>query len=268
MRLVPRFGAGSLVLAALAALAIFPATASAHFGAISITCKSVRFSYTDFPSGQNSANETVSLNGKTIVSKTFTFTGPSGTDTVPINGQNGVLVQASANWTADGGGSASARTTLTGCAPPPCTVSKANFRWHYSANGSSGSWSATTGQSCPGSFSMGPQSMEGDLKVSPGTTLKAGYDFTVPGNNSQQTLTVNNPKVTFIVHCVSGATPSAPTFTVSMPTHTYTFTGSGWIPSGDQQSSLVYQGSISVPNLCNEGQLRLDKGGTFSASLS
>jgi hypothetical protein len=228
----------------------------------------VQFSYTEFPSGTNSASEKITVDGTPVVSKTFTFTGSSGTDTVAISPGSGThTISASAEWTADGGGSAS-QTEQVNCGPPPCTVSKANFRWHYSANGSSGSWSATTTESCPGSFSMGPQAMEGDLKVAPGTTLLAGYDFTVPGNSQQQTLTVNNPQVTFIVHCVSGATPSSPTFTVTMPTTTYTFSGSGWVPSGDQHSSLVYQGSISVPNLCGGGQLRLDKGGTFSASLS
>jgi hypothetical protein len=29
----------------------------------------------------------------------------------------------------------------------------------------------------------------------------------------------------------------------------------------------VYQGSISVPDLCDGDQLRLDKGATFSATL-
>src|SRR6476620_6142629 len=32
-----------------------------------------------------------------------------------------------------------------------------------------------------GAISMGPQAMEGDLKLSTTQTLTAGYDFTVPG---------------------------------------------------------------------------------------
>ena len=110
--------------------------------------------------------------------------------------------------------------------------------------------------------------MEGDLKVSPGDTLMAGYDFTVPGNHASFSLTVNSPQVVFTVNCVSGATPSSPTLTVSMPTQTYAVTNDQWYPSGDQHSPLVYQGSIVVPDLCGGGKLRLNQGGTFTASVS
>jgi hypothetical protein len=110
--------------------------------------------------------------------------------------------------------------------------------------------------------------MEGDLKVSPGTRLEAGYDFTVPGNHASFSLTVSTPRVVFAVACVSGATPSARTFTVSMPARTYRVTSDQWYPNGDQNSPLAYQGSIAVPSLCGGGQLRLDQGGTFTASVS
>jgi hypothetical protein len=155
---------------------------------------------------------------------------------------------------------------------------KANFRWHYSgqnSNGSftSGSWSGTQGVTCPDDdLSMGPQAMEGDLKLAPGTTLKVGYDLTVPGLSSPVNVTVTNPKVTFTnVHCASGATPTQSSFTVTMPNATYNVTTTAWYPSGDQSSPLVYQGSILVPNLCPGGtdhRVRLDKGGTFTASVS
>jgi len=143
---------------------------------------------------------------------------------------------------------------------------KINFRWHYSANGSAGSWSATQSVVCPGSLSMGPQAMEGDLKVSPGTTLLVGYDFTIPGNSNTLTVTVSNPQVTFAVACVSG-TPSQSMGTITMPTQSYLVTNSQWYPSGDQHSSLVYQGSAVVPDLCGGGQIRLNQGGTFSATV-
>ena len=45
-------------------------------------------------------------------------------------------------------------------------------------------------------------------------------------------------------------------------------TSDQWYPSGDQHSPLVYQGSVTVPDLCGGGQLRLDQGGTFTASVS
>jgi hypothetical protein len=145
---------------------------------------------------------------------------------------------------------------------------KLNLRWHYSAIGTSGSWSGTQSTICPGSVVMGPQSMEGDLKLSPGTVLNAGYDLTSPGNNTTFTVAFNNPAVVFTLRCVSGATPTQSTLTLSMPSTTYTISGSGWFPSGDQHSALVYQGSVVVPDVCQGGKVRFDKGGTFTTGIS
>ncbi|WP_157578353.1 right-handed parallel beta-helix repeat-containing protein [Rudaea cellulosilytica] len=153
--------------------------------------------------------------------------------------------------------------------PPglPCpSGAKVNVRWHYSANGSSGGWSGTKSTSCvDGSVAIGPQAMEGDLKVAPGATLKVGYDFTLPGNTSHFSALVSNAKVVFQARCVSGAAPSIASFTATMPNATYSVTDQSWYPSADQRSSLVFERSLSVPDLCGGGQVRLDKGGVFSA---
>jgi hypothetical protein len=79
---------------------------------------------------------------------------------------------------------------------------------------------------------------------------------------------VSQTQVVFGVRCVSGATPSQSTLTVPMPDQGYSFADSQWYPSGDQSSPLTYEGSITVPDLCNGGQLRLDKGGTFTANIN
>ena len=71
----------------------------------------------------------------------------------------------------------------------------------------------------------------------------------------------------FTLRCVSGAGPSQSTLTVPMSTTTTTVKDSAWYPSGDQHNPLVYQGSVTVPNVCGGGQVRLDKGGTFSTSV-
>jgi hypothetical protein len=245
--------------------------ASAHVGVISIGCKGVTFSFSQFPSTGGTIDESVTVNGSTVT-HTFDLTGSSGSNTIAINGANGEVVSAHATWTVDGGGSASAGpVTLSGCTtPPPCPPGTSiHVRWHYSANGSSGSWSATTAFACPGPVSMGPQAMEGNLQVAPGATLKAGYDFTIPGDNNSVFVTFTNPKVTFNVKCASGMTPTKSTVTVPMPTHTYHSTNGGtWYPSGDQSSSLVYQGSISVPNICIGGKVSFQNGGTFTATIS
>jgi len=152
--------------------------------------------------------------------------------------------------------------------PVPCPPGiKATLRWHYSANGSPGGWSGPGSHACPGSLTMGPQAM-GNLQVAPGTTLQAGYDISVPGNKTSLSMTVSAASVTFAVNCVSKTAPSAPTFTVQLQTQTYQITNDQWFPSGDQNSPLVYQGSVAVPALCGPGgEISLAKGGTFTATL-
>jgi len=157
--------------------------------------------------------------------------------------------------------------TVTANAVPCPAGTKANFRWHYAANGSPGGWSGTATDACPGSLTMGPQAM-GNLQVTPGSMLQAGYDFTLPGNNKSLTMTVSAAQVTFAVSCVSKAAPSAPTLTVPLLAQTYEITGSLWYPSGSQSSPLVYQGSVPVPALCGPGgAISLATGGTFTATL-
>ncbi|HEY7323754.1 MAG TPA: hypothetical protein VH520_02915 [Streptosporangiaceae bacterium] len=166
--------------------------------------------------------------------------------------------------------SSPATTGLTGGGSPlPCSPgTHVNFRWHYTASASPGGWSGTTSSSCPGSVTMGPQAIGGNLQVTPGTTLQAGYDFTLPGNTKSLTVTVSAAKVAFTVSCVSNAAPSAPKLKVHLPSQTYQVTGSQWYPSRNQSSPLVYQGSVVVPALCGPaGVISLALGGTFTATL-
>jgi Carboxypeptidase regulatory-like domain len=179
-------------------------------------------------------------------------------------------LSAGCSGTLTSGGSA--RCTITNTLKQtgtPCPPSgSVSVRWHYSANGSSGSWSATKSTSCKdGSVAIGPQAMEGDLKLSAGTTLKVGYDFTLAGNKQSFTAKVSSAQVVFTVRCVTGS-PLVSTWTVPIPDQKYSVSGSAWFPSGDQKSLLVYQGLVTVPGtLCSSGQVRLDKGGTFSATI-
>jgi len=160
--------------------------------------------------------------------------------------------------------------SMTGCGTPPCPTNppKVNVRWHYSAEGTSGSWSVTKEAKCAQTLTMGPQAMEGALKVSPGKKIKAGYDFTLPGNNKPFTVMFSEGKVVFQVKCVSGKPPLEPTFTVTLPNQSYAVTNANWYPSGNQSSPLVYQGEREVPNLCSGGQLSLKEGGTFSTVMT
>jgi len=108
--------------------------------------------------------------------------------------------------------------------------------------------------------------MEGDLKVNPGDSIVAGYDFNVSGATFPIQVTFHFPQVVFTPRC--GSSPSNTNFIVTMPTQSYTVTSGDWFPSGDQSSPLTYQGSKVVPDLCSGGQIRFDKGGAFSATVS
>jgi hypothetical protein len=114
-----------------------------------------------------------------------------------------------------------------------------------------------------GTLEMGPQGMEGNLVVASGTTLYAGYDFTVPGSHPQTTVTFVNPHVVFDGQCSLGGGPVS--FTVPMPTVSYSAAAndSAWYPSGDQQSALTYEGQVVVPDLCSGGDISLASGATF-----
>jgi hypothetical protein len=116
-------------------------------------------------------------------------------------------------------------------------------------------------------IAMGPQAMEGNLKVSPGTVLMAGFDFTIPGSHPEEMVLFVNPMVVFQAQCPSGA--DAGTIMVGLVSELITVpqNSSAWYPSGDQHSPLVYQGSTIVPDLCQGGLVSLRKGGTFSADV-
>jgi hypothetical protein len=258
---------------------------------VAITCTSVTYSnFANFPAGDNQTLLTVlddthnAILAQTTVSVTgfgdgqpssggpFTLTFPAPAGTVQIEAD---AYDVTAGLPVDLGPN-SIVTLPCGQPPPNCPPSppKVNVRWHYSVNGSSGSWSATSTPPCGSPFSIGPQAMEGHQTVQPGTVIKAGYDFTIPGNNTLHTVTFSNAQVTFPVVCAGGAIPLQSTFTVPLGSASYSAPDSKWYPSGDQASSLVYQGSYTVPTtLCTGGgaiilgQGGSRGGGTFSATL-
>jgi hypothetical protein len=111
--------------------------------------------------------------------------------------------------------------------------------------------------------------MDGDLKVHQGSTLKAGFDFTIPGSHPAATVGFLSPEVVFDATCASG-TPQDKKIVVSIQNQFYadSASSSAWYPSGDQESAATYQGSATVPSFCDDGALvRLQHGGTFSTNV-
>ena len=117
------------------------------------------------------------------------------------------------------------------------------------------------------SLKMGPQAMEGDLKLSPGATLQVGFDFTMPGNHPAAAVTFFGAQLTFAWTCASGS--GSGTLTIPMLNYNYSDPqgSSSWYPTGNQSSPLAYQVSTTVPNSCSGGLVRFQQGGTFSTSV-
>ena len=98
--------------------------------------------------------------------------------------------------------------------------SRGAVRWHYSP-GFNGHWSAIRLADCQTGFvSIGPMATEGSLKLSPGSTLRTGYSFALPGNKVGRTAIVTDANVVFQLRCASGAPASPSTMTVTFPTRT------------------------------------------------
>jgi hypothetical protein len=106
---------------ALTASGALATSAQAHTGTATITCTQTTFSYQAFNSGSNTVQESVSIDGSVVASKSFTFPGPSGTDVVNVTVPAGThTVVAHAQWNTNGQtGSFQVTKTLT-CGPPTC----------------------------------------------------------------------------------------------------------------------------------------------------
>ncbi len=117
-----------------------------------------------------------------------------------------------------------------------------------------------------GTVVIGPQAMEGNLQIYPGDSLRAGFDFTMPGSHPAATASFYNGYVSLLVKCADGSTPA---LTIQLPSRTITDPAGSpsWFPSGDQSSSLVYQGSLTAPNLCAGGVMNDASGALFTTTF-
>ena len=117
-----------------------------------------------------------------------------------------------------------------------------------------------------GTVVIGPQAMEGNLQIHPGDTVRAGFDFTMPGSHPAATASFYNGYVSLLVTCADG---SAPPLTIQLPSQTIVDPAGSpnWYPSGDQSNSLVYQGSLTAPDLCGGGVMNDASGALFTITF-
>ncbi len=96
-----------VVLLAMALLTLQTAVASADtgqgIGRTEFFCNRVVFTFEGFPAGENTVHEVVTLNKEVVAEQTFTFTGATGTNTIPIPQVPGnEAVDAHATWKING----------------------------------------------------------------------------------------------------------------------------------------------------------------------
>ena len=108
--------------------------------------------------------------------------------------------------------------------------------------------------------------MEGNLPIPAGSTVQAGYDFTMPGKHPDAQVTFMNGSVTVQVNCPQDK--NIHPLTISLPTQTYDdpLNSSAWFPSGQKSSPSVYQGS-TISNVCGTQTGHAAKETTFTAEV-
>jgi subtilase family protein len=112
------------------------------------------------------------------------------------------------------------------------------------------------------------QAMEGNLQLSPGTIVQAGFSFTMAGHHPAAKVIFSHAVAAFYGTCASGSGGGA--VLVHLGWHRYVTPANenDWFPTGTQSSPESYQGSAPVPDLCHGGLVSLQHGGLLTATLA
>ena len=119
-------------------------------------------------------------------------------------------------------------------------------------------------------FTIGPSSMEGAIKISNGDWVNGGYSFKFKSNTHLATNFTVHAFVTITGPCIGGG-PATDTFTFPLNDATYAVPAgnTNWLPTGDANSVLSWQGSVIASGICGGvGQLNASKGAVFTATVS
>ena len=129
----------------------------------------------------------------------------------------------------------------------------------------------TVGETSTGkTFSIGPSSMEGAILITNGDWVNGGYSFKfVNGSHIATNFTVS-ASVSITGPCIGGG-PASDTFTFPLNTATYGVPANNtdWLPTGDQNSVLSWEGSVIASGVCGGiGKLDARHGAVFTATVS
>lgn len=122
--------------------------------------------------------------------------------------------------------------------------------------------------SCGKTFTIGPSSMEGHLTIRAGDFFNGGYSFKFKSNTHPATLYSVTATVSIPVTCPQGGGPGG-TILIDLGTRTYNVPAGNtdWLPTGDANSILSWQGSTVTPDLCNGLPMDNAKGALFTATV-
>ena len=119
-------------------------------------------------------------------------------------------------------------------------------------------------------FSIGPSSMEGAILISNGDWVNGGYSFKFVNGSHIATDFSVHATVSLTGPCIGGG-PATDTFTFPLNDATYTVpaNNTAWLPTGDANSVLSWEGSVIASGVCGGvGKLDARHGAVFLATVS
>jgi len=119
-------------------------------------------------------------------------------------------------------------------------------------------------------FTIGPSTMEGNLsKINPGDWVSGGYSFKFVSGVHAATTFMVTAQVDIEVTCPIGGGPGG-TITIPLGTKSYSVpaNNTAWLPTGDANNVLSWQGSIQAPNLCGGNRMDDIHGAVYTATVS
>jgi hypothetical protein len=118
-------------------------------------------------------------------------------------------------------------------------------------------------------FTIGPSSMEGNLFIHAGDFVSGGYSFSFVSNTHPATVYTVTATVTVPVTCPQGGGPGG-NIVVDLGTVPYNVPAgnTNWLPTGDQNSILSWQGSTVAPDLCGGNVMNNQHGAIFTSVVS
>jgi len=119
-------------------------------------------------------------------------------------------------------------------------------------------------------FTIGPSSMEGAILISNGDWVNGGYSFKFVSGSHLATNFSVHAFVTLTGPCIGGG-PASDTFTFPLNDAVYPVpaNNTNWLPTGDANSVLSWQGSVIASGVCGGiGKLDARHGAVFTATVS